>query len=537
VAHDAWVHPVVLAFGIAVSNRSRRIVILAFGVALLVTYSRLITFAPDMVTYEIIEAARNLSRGQGLVTNAATPVFVTYYTSLTPPFPYLWYPLVPIVTSGLFWVFGAHPRLVVVFPMVMYLLSGLAVFELGRRLFNPLTGLLAGIVLLAQPWMLRTTARENFSDPVLVALLVSTVLCVFVASDDSTRRQRAWLIGGGILLGLCQYARWAATTMYVPMLFLIVMASPRRRFVRATTFLLACLATQLPLFIWNFVHIGRFTLTPTYVFLFATPSFPAESSLVSVLPPDFPVFQQYGREVVLKWIGQMWVHYKYFFEMTSPLLLVGAMMFGFTAIPQRQRVLWMFAVVLYLTIAGLNSWFMWYNRFLLPVVPFVAILGVEFIRAMLVAAPVPALVRAVAAAVLAVVVIAEPADLFYQLSKARLASSSIAGIPNPRAAFMKANLRPGDVVMAFDAPLIAWETGNVAVGLPLSPAKGTMVRDRHVKFNTLVLETRRPRVDIFGFAEDWYQIARGEKEYLDFRVEQITALSADQRLVLLRSAN
>jgi 4-amino-4-deoxy-L-arabinose transferase-like glycosyltransferase len=514
-----------------------RVLILAAGAALLLIYSRLITFIPDGITYGAIEAARNLAEGRGLVTQAGPAAFVPYYRDLTPPFPYLWYPLVPIVTSALFSIFGVHQRLIVVFPTVMYLLSGIAVFELGRRLFNPVTGVLAALTVLVQPFMLETAARENFTDPVLVGLLVSAVLVVFVASADETRRPLRWLAAGGVLFGLCQYARSAATALYVPMLFLVALAAPRRRARWAGVFLLACLVTQVPLFVWNMRHIGRLTFTPGYLFVSQTPSFPAQSAIVSVLPRDFPIFSQHAGEVLVKWISQLWVHYKYFFTMTSPLLMVGAMLFGARRVPERQRVLWIFTVALYLTIATLNSLYIWDNRYLLPVVPFVAILGVEFIRETLAAAPFPASVRMCAAALIALLVLADPADFVYQLVKSRAQFPLIRRDAMERKAFMKAHLRPSDVVMAVDAPLIAWETRNVALGLPLSPMKATFLHDRYVRFNTLVLETRRPRSDLYGFAEDWFQIARGEKTYRDFRIEASDVLSTGQRLVLLRSGS
>jgi hypothetical protein len=40
--------------------------------------------------------------------------------------------------------------------------------------------------------------------------------------------------------------------------------------------------------------------------------------------------------------------------------------------------------------------------------------------------------------------------------------------------------------------------GVVGIQLGVSPAKGILVHDRYVRFNALVLETRRPRVDIHG---------------------------------------
>jgi 4-amino-4-deoxy-L-arabinose transferase-like glycosyltransferase len=510
--------------------------VLAIGVVLLYTYSRWMPFNPELNEINIIEAARNMSQGRGLVTRVGQPGVLPYYKDPTPPFPYLSYPLVPIVTSGLFAVFGVQPRLVVIFPMAMYLLSGIAVFELGRRVFNPLTGVLAALVLLAQPLMIETAAREQFTDPVLVGLLVSAVLCVFAASDDTARRPIAWLIASGVLVGLCQWARYAALMLFGPMPLLVAMASPRSsRVMRVSVLLGACLVTMLPLFIWNLRHIGSLTFTPRYVFLFLTPSFPSQSSILAVLPADFPVFQQHGREVFLKWASQVWVHYKYFFEITSPLLLVGAMLLGFGAIPWRQRALWTFTLALYLAMVFFNSWFQWENRYLLPVVPFVAILGVEFVRATLAAMPVPPVVRTGAAAMLALVVLSEPIDSFYQLAKVRPRNPPPVSKPDERVSFMKAYLRPDDVVMSFDAPIIAWETGNVALGLPLSPEKAALVADRYVRFNTLLLETRRPRADLFGVSEDWYQIARGAKTFRDFEIEQSTALPPDQNLVLLRS--
>jgi hypothetical protein len=419
----------------------------------------------------------------------------------------------------------------------MYVLSGLALFELGRRLFSPTTGLLAALALLAQPLMIETAMRENFTDPVLVCLIVSAVLAVFIAADKTTRQPSLWLAAAGALLGVCQYVRSAATTLYVPMLFLLSTAVDRRRARAVVVFLAACLAVQLPLFVWNVQHIGQLTFTPTYVLLSQTPSFPAHSAMVSVLPPDFPMFEQYGEEVVWKWVSQLWVHYKYFFTMTSPLLLAAFLLVGATQLPPRQRAFWNFTSVLYLTLSALNSLFIWDNRYLLPVVPFIALAGIDFIRAQLSAATLRPLARTGFAVLIALLIASETADFFYQQRKARSLQPRILLDAVERATFMRTNLRPTDIVMAVDAPLIAWETGNTAVGLPLDPDKAVLVRDRYVRFNAVVLETRRPQADLFKYSEDWYRIAAGEKTFIDFRPVHSATLTTGQRLVLLRSGN
>jgi Dolichyl-phosphate-mannose-protein mannosyltransferase len=516
---------------------AQRLAIVGVGAALLALYTNSVLFIPDGITFGILDAARNLAQGRGLVTHAAPPAFIPYYDDPTPPFPYLWYPFVPFVTSVLFFAFGSQPTLALVLPVVMYVLSGLAVFELGRRLFNPTTGLLAAIALLAQPLMIETAMRENFTDPVLVCLLVSAVLAVFVAADETTTRRLLWLTAAGVLLGLCQYVRSAATTLYLPTLFLVAVACNRRRATALVVFVAACLVVQLPLFVWNVQRIGTLTFTPTYVFLAQTPSFPAHSAMVSVLSPDFPVFQRYGTEVIWKWVSQMWVHYKYFFTLTSPLLLVAFILFGATQLPPRQRVFWSFTCVLYLTLSALNSLYIWDNRYLLPVVPFIALAGIAFMRERLSTAALGPLGKWGLALLLAVLIGSNTADFFYQQWKARSLQPRILLDAVERAAFMKANLRPSDVVMAVDAPLIAWETSNTAVGLPLDPDKAALLRNRYVRFNAIVLEGRRTQSDLFRYSEDWYQIAAGDKTFMDFRPVHSATLTTGQRLVLLRSGD
>jgi len=512
-----------------------RALILLFGTAVLGAYAQLITFVPDAITFGILDSARNVAEGRGLVTGATTPAFLPYYEDVTPPFPYLWYPLLPFVTSWFFRLFGPEPWLVRILPMAAYFASGLLLFELGRRLFSPVTGFLAAIFLLLQPFMIETAVRENFTDTVLVALLVASVLAVFVASEAKIQRPAAWLAFAGLLLGLSQYARSAATMLYLPMIVLVATAFDRRRASRLAVFLGACLITQLPLFIWNVIHIGSLTFTPTYVLLCLTPSFPGLSAFARVMPTDLrEVLRLYGSDILQKWLSQVWVHFKYFFAFTSPLVLGGAVLSVFSTLTRPQQVLRNFTAVLYITLVLLNSLFIWDNRYLLPAIPFVALVGVKVLRGVVSAAPLSRYARQLAVAAIALLAAVEGIDFFYQTWKSRPQYPSILRDAVERSAFMKTHLRPDDVVMAVDAPLIAWETRNTAVGLPIDPETAATIRDRFVKFNTLVLETRRPRSDLFGYSADWYRIATGEQAFFAFQREASATLSTGQTLILLR---
>lgn len=512
-----------------------RVVVLSCGAALLAGYSSLAPFVPDFITLGMLDGARNIAEGRGLVANSITTAFLPYYKDLTLPLPYLWYPLVPVVTSGFFYLFGEHESLVLILPVTTYLLSGLLLLELGRRLFDLRVGILAALALLTQPYMIETAARENFTDPVLVCLLIGSVLATFVASDARTRRPMAWLAVAGVLLGLSQYARSAATMLYPPMTYLVLAADNRQRGSRLAVFLGSCFATQLPLFLWNLEHIGTLTFTPTYVFLFLTPTFPGQRALALVLPKEASeLFRLYGREIAYKWASQVWVHYKYFFTATSPVLLVGSIMSVAVPLSAPQRVLRDFTAVLFFTLVALNSLAYWDNRYLLPVMPFVALLGVDFFRQLLTAAPLPGLARAVSVAAVTLLAISPTLDFYFQVWKSTSHFPAMRRANMEWAAFLKSNLRPGDIVMTVNTPHVAWETRHTAVGLPRDLETAATIKDRYVPFNTLILDPAASSVDLFGYSKDWYRVANGEMSFPGFHHEKTVILPSGRVVVLLR---
>jgi hypothetical protein len=518
-------------------NRQRAL-LLALGTALLLTYSHFVKFIPDGITGGILDGARNLAEGRGLVTHSINPAFLPYYKTLTLPLPYLWYPLVPWVTSWFFVVLGPHAWCLLILPVTAYFLSALLLHELGRRVFNATTGLTAAAALLCQPFMIETCLRENFTDPVLVCLTIGAVLAVFIARGRERTWGFAWLLLGGGLLGLAQYARSAATMLYVPMAYLVLTAWDRGRAARFASFFGSCLAVQAPIFWWNVQHVGTVTFTPTYVFLFLTGSFPGLRSFALILPTGLPeVLRLWGAEIGRKWLSQLWVHYKYFFTAASPLLLVGAALTFASPLTESQRVLRNFAAVLFATLAVFNSLIYWDNRYLLPVVPFVALLGAEFLRRSLAAAPPGRYARLPAVALIGALLAIEPLDFFYQSSKARSLELLTVQVNAERTQFIKDHLHPSDVAMAMDPGLIAWEAHATGVELPIDVATATVIHDRYVRFNAMILDAKRPRSDLFGYAEDWYRIASGAQTFAAFHPEASVTLSNGQTIVLLREAS
>jgi len=512
--------------------------VLSFGVAMLTAYTQLVTLVPNAITGGILDGARNLAEGRGLVTHSVNPAFLPYFRNLTLPLSYPWYPLLPIVTSWVFRLFGVHAWGVLVLPMASYLLAGLLTFELGRRVFDARTGVFAALLLLTDTFMLETSTRVNFTDPILVALVVLGVLAVLHASDGDSSLEKRWLIVAGVSLGLAQYARSAGLMLYLPMTILVVTISQDRRLRRFLIFAVSCVVVQLPLFIWNFVHLGHPIFTPTYVFLSLTRSFPGLSAFALLQPTSVgEIFRLYGGEIAVKWLSQVWVHAKYFFTFTSPVVLTAAVLSFALPFDRRQRALRTFAAVLYVCLVAMNSLFYWDNRYLLPVLPFVALIGFEFMGRTLAAATLTPAAKWLIAAALVVLVSTEKVDFFYQMSKTGARQLAAARLLDnrERARFIMSKLRPADIVMTPDPGLVAWETGNTAIGLPRNLETAKTIHDRFVPFNVMLLEARLPRTDLFSYAHDWELVANGEQTFLGFNREQSIALSGGQTLILLRS--
>ncbi|MBI3825264.1 MAG: glycosyltransferase family 39 protein [Candidatus Rokubacteria bacterium] len=509
------------------------VALVALGVVLLAADAALTTLVPASLTGIILDGARCLYEGQGFVSHGATLGFLTAYRHLTLPAPYLWYPFMPLVTAGLFFVAGVKPWLVLVVPVLGYLASGLALWALGRRLFAPATALLAAAVLMMQPNLIDTAVEANFTDPIMLALLLGCVLAVFVARQGGSLW---WVAAGGCALGVAQYARSAGVALYVPILFLVASAFPGRRVRAAAMLFVPCALVQVPLVLYYWRVTGSPTFMPTYLLLFLTSSFPGMAANRLLLPPSaLAIFQQWGGEILRKWVGQVWVHYKYFFTMTSPLVVAGAVL-GVLR-PARPDVVLLrnFTLVFYGWLVALNSLAIWDNRYLLPVIPFVALFGIDALRSLVAHAVTSPRARAAAAAALALLVSVETIDFYYQAVKRRPELARRRDDKRALARFVRASLRPDDVVLSVDVGLVAWETRNVVVGMPLDLATAARIRADYVPFNVALLSRSLPAAGLYNFSPEWERVVSGRQDFLGFQKEREITLPSGEVVVLLRA--
>ena len=513
--------------------------LLALGAALLFVYSRLTYALTTPLDAGLLDVARNLAEGRGLVGNAIITPFLPYYRDVHAPMPYCFYPLVPFVTGVLFRLFGAQAPLVLVLPVVSYLCAGGVMYLLGRRLFGPVAGLAAAGFLLIQRAMIWTTIGTSLNDPVMICLLVASVLCVFIARESKGSATR-WLALSGIALGIAQYARSAGLLLYLPMSFLLLSAFSQRRFSRLAVFLAACLIVQLPLFAWRVRAFGTVTLTPTFHLLFLTRSFPGLNAYTQLLPTSpAEVFQLYGGDILRKWVSQVWVHYKYLFTMMHPLMLAAALLTFTLRLDRPQTVLRNFALVLYACLAFQNSLNIWDNRYLLPAVPFLGLLGCAFLHQAVSQMPAKRFGRQAAAAALVLLVSSDTVDLFYQAAKDRGALLRMRQAQEELTRFVKDNVAPDDVVMSTDVGYIAWENRNVAIELPANPETAERVYREFIPFDTLILPSPLHLAGLYGLSPEWGELAAGRKTFMRFRPEKSITLSSGDTVVLFkdRTAN
>jgi hypothetical protein len=245
---------------------------------------------------------------------------------------------------------------------------------------------------------------------------------------------------------------------------------------------------QAPLFMWRLRAFGSMTLTPTFHLLFLTHAFPGLNAFTQLLPTSpTEVFRLYGGDILRKWVSQVWVHYKYFFTMMHPLVLAAALLMFTRRLDRPQAVFRNFAVVLYGFLALQNSLNIWDNRYLLPAVPFLGLLGCAFLERVVSEMPGRRVAKQMAVAALVLLVSSETIDLFYQAAKDRGAVLRSLQARAELTQFVKDNVRPGAVVMSTDVGDIAWENRHVAIELPADLKTAERIHRDYLPFDTLIL--------------------------------------------------
>jgi 4-amino-4-deoxy-L-arabinose transferase-like glycosyltransferase len=125
-------------------------------------------------------------------------------------------PLYPLVIGGIYFVFGEHPRLVQLLQCVLFAGTCALVFDMGRRLFNERTGIVAGVLCAFHPMMLRYVADLHL-ETLLTFLFTLTVWCTVRLYYRPTIAHGMLLGAAGALAALTK-----AVVVLYPALFAVV---------------------------------------------------------------------------------------------------------------------------------------------------------------------------------------------------------------------------------------------------------------------------------------------------------------------------
>jgi 4-amino-4-deoxy-L-arabinose transferase-like glycosyltransferase len=132
-------------------------------------------------------------------------------------------PLYPMTIGGLFLLFGEHPRVVQWVQCLLLAGTCWLVFDMGRRVFNKRTGIIAGAMCALHPMMLRYVADLHL-ETLLTFLFTLTVWCTLRFYETPTRSSGAWLGFVGAAASLTK-----AVVVLYPALFICVWLAIRIR--------------------------------------------------------------------------------------------------------------------------------------------------------------------------------------------------------------------------------------------------------------------------------------------------------------------
>src|SRR5262245_858079 len=172
--------------------------------------------------YQFGEIGKSLARGDG---------FAGYGTLLARRAP-----LYPAFIGAIYFIFGERPLVVLLFQCLLLGGTCCFAFDIGRRLFDQRTGVLAGLVCAGHPLMLRYVADLQL-ETLLTFLFTLTVW-------RSVRFYQAPSIGNGVLLGVTGglAALTKAVVVLYPALFAGLWVLSRLRGSRLQEVLLTSLA-------------------------------------------------------------------------------------------------------------------------------------------------------------------------------------------------------------------------------------------------------------------------------------------------------
>ena len=178
-------------------------------------------------------------------------------------------PLYPAVIGLVYAIFGVHPQLFLVFQCFIFAGTCVLVFDIGRRLFNERTGVIAGVICALNPMLLNYIAYLHLETQ--LTFLVTLTIWLMV------RFYKHPTVGTGVLIGITSAlaSLTKAVVLFHPAFFAIgiVLAfrAARRRgdksrttpWVALVAMLVAMGLTIMPWTIRNYRSSGHFVLIST----------------------------------------------------------------------------------------------------------------------------------------------------------------------------------------------------------------------------------------------------------------------------------
>lgn len=166
-------------------------------------------------------------------------------------------PLYAYFIGLIYSVFGHNILLVVLIQAFIGSFSSLLVFYVGKRLFNPATGIIAALLWSIHPVIIfyeGVLMKEGLA----VFLTLLALYTIILARDTGYRR--SWFLGG-VFIGLAALAR-GNIIFVIPFVFLWMVAECRKDFFKpAVVFILGLVIMFIPIAVRNKLVVGEFAIS------------------------------------------------------------------------------------------------------------------------------------------------------------------------------------------------------------------------------------------------------------------------------------
>jgi 4-amino-4-deoxy-L-arabinose transferase-like glycosyltransferase len=177
-------------------------------------------------------------------------------------------PLYPLVIGAVYFVFGEHDRLIFVLHALLFAATCVLAYDIGRRLFNRRTGIIAGLACALNPMMLRYIPSLHLETQLTV--LVTLLIWLMVRFYERPSVRNGLFVG--VVGGLATLTK--AVILLYPLVFavgiLLAFRAARRRgenrpapWKALLVLFLAMGCTILPWTIRNYRASGHFVLVST----------------------------------------------------------------------------------------------------------------------------------------------------------------------------------------------------------------------------------------------------------------------------------